>query len=210
METLVAMTSGLTDIDEAVRHFAKGGMVLLLDDPGREGEADLLQAAEFCSGESLNFMTRYARGLVTLAINADRLKELDLPLIEPRYAPPHAPRFAVPVDYTIGTTTGVSAYDRAATIRAMLDPAAQPEHFARPGHVFPLAASAGGPQARGGHTEGAVGLAQLAGLYPAVVMCELMDEDGRMATRDKAIAFAAEHGISIVSVAQVTEALERR
>jgi 3,4-dihydroxy 2-butanone 4-phosphate synthase len=170
----------------------------------------LLQAAEFASGESLNFMTKYARGLVTLAIKAERLEELELPLIEPRYAPPHAPRFAVPVDYTPGTTTGVSAFDRAATIRAFLDPEAKPEHFARPGHVFPLAASAGGPQARGGHTEGAVGLAQLAGLYPAVVMCELMADDGRMATRDGAVAFARERGIPLVTVAQVTEALEER
>ena len=201
------MTSGLADINETIRHFAGGGMVLLLDDPGREGEADLLQAAQFCTGESLNFMTIHARGLVTLAINAARLVELDLPLIEPRYAPPHAPRFAVPVDYTPGTTTGVSAFDRAATIRAFLDPGAKPEHFARPGHVFPLAATAGGPQARGGHTEGAVGLAQLAGLYPAVVMCELMAADGRMATRDQAQAFSHQQGIPLATVAQVTEAL---
>jgi 3,4-dihydroxy 2-butanone 4-phosphate synthase len=204
------MTSELTDIDEAVRRFAAGGMVLLLDDPGREGEADLLQAAQFCTGESLNFMIKHARGLITLALDAERLKELELPLIEPRYAPPHAPRFAVPVDYTPATTTGVSAYDRAATIRAFLDPEAKPEHFARPGHVFPLAASAGGPQARGGHTEGAIGLAKLAGLEAAVVMCELMDEDGRMATHDKARAFAQEHGMPLVTVAQVTEALDRR
>ncbi len=203
------MSAELTDIEEAIRHLAQGGFVLLLDDPGREGEADLLQAAEFCTGESLNFMTKYARGLVTLAIKAERLEELELPLIEAHYAPPHAPRFAVPVDYTPGTTTGVSAYDRAATIRAFLDAKAKPEHFARPGHVFPLAASAGGPQARGGHTEGAVGLAQLAGLYPAVAMCELMDDDGRMATRDRALAFAEEHEMPLVTVAQVTEALSR-
>ncbi len=201
------METELTDIEQAVRHFATGGFVLLLDDPGREGEADLLQSAQFCTGESLNFMIKYARGLVTLAIRAERLEELELPLIEPRYAPPHAPRFAVPVDYTPGTTTGVSAFDRAATVRAFLDPTARPEHFARPGHVFPLAATAGGPQARGGHTEGAVGLAQLAGLYPAVVMCELMDEDGRMATRDQAAAFAQQHGIPLVTVEQVTVAL---
>jgi len=185
-------------------------MVLLLDDPAREGEADLLQAAQFCTGESLNFMITHARGLITLAITPSRLEALDLPLIEPRYAPPHAPRFAVPVDYTPGTTTGVSAYDRAATIRAFLDPEAKPEHFARPGHVFPLAASAGGPRARAGHTEGAVGLAELAGLYPAVVMCELMDEDGRMATREKAEAFACKHGIPLVTVAQVSAALAKR
>ena len=204
------MNVGLTDIGQAIRRFAEGGFVLLLDDPGREGEADLLQPAQFCTGESLNFMIKHARGLVTLAIKAERLEELELPLIEPRYAPPHAPRFAVPVDYTPGTTTGVSAYDRAATIRAFLDPEAKPEHFARPGHVFPLAASAGGPQARGGHTEGAVGLAQLAGLYPAVAMCELMDDEGRMATRDRAMAFAREHDIPLVTVAQVTEALSAR
>jgi 3,4-dihydroxy-2-butanone 4-phosphate synthase len=167
----------------------------------------LLQAAQFCTGESLNFMTKHARGLITLAIKAERLEELGLPLIEPRYAPPHAPRFAVPVDYTPGTTTGISTFDRAVTIRALLDPEAKPEHFAVPGHVFPLAASVGGPSARGGHTEGAVGLAQLADLYPAVVMCELMAENGRMATRDQAQEFTRLHGIPLVTVAQVTEAL---
>lgn len=204
------MDSSLSDIYEAAREFAQGRMVLLLDDPDREGEADLLQAAQFCTGESLNFMITHARGLVTLAITPSRLEELDLPLIEPRYAPPHAPRFAVPVDYTPGTTTGVSAYDRAATIRAFLDPDAKPEHFARPGHVFPLAASAGGPRARAGHTEGAVGLAELAGLYPAVVMCELMDEAGRMATREKAETFARKHHLPLITVAQVSEALAAR
>lgn len=204
------MNAGLCDIEKAARHFAAGGMVLLLDDPGREGEADLLQAAQFCTGESLNFMIKHARGLITLALDARRLQELDLPLIEPRYAPPHAPRFAVPVDYTPGTTTGVSAYDRAATIRAFLDPQARPEHFARPGHVFPLAASAGGPRDRAGHTEGAIGLARLGGLPAAVVMCELMDDDGRMATPEQAAVFARQHGLPLVTVAQVTAALEKR
>ncbi len=185
-------------------------MVLLLDDPDREGEADLLQAAQFCTGESLNFMIRYAHGLVTVALAETRLQELDLPLIERRYAPPHAPRFAVPVDYTPGMTTGVSAYDRAATIKALIDPEARPEDFARPGHVFPLAASSGGPLQRGGHTEGAVGLAQLAGLYPAVVMCELMDEDGHMAVGPAVEAFSSQHQIPLVTVAQIAEARPRR
>lgn len=202
------MTPHLADISQAVAHFARGGMVLLLDDPGREGEADLLQAAQFCTAESLNFMITHARGLITLALSATRLVELDIPLIEPRHAPPHAPRFSVPVDYTPGVTTGISAHDRAATIRALIDPASRPEDFAQPGHVFPLAAHDGGPLKRGGHTEGAVGLARLAELQPAVVMCELMDEDGRMAALPTIEAFAQRHGLPVVSVAQVAAALE--
>jgi 3,4-dihydroxy 2-butanone 4-phosphate synthase len=201
------MTLPLTDISHAVAHFAQGGMALLLDDPGREGEADLLQAAEFCTGESLNFMIREARGLATVALVATRLEELDIPLIEPRHAPRHAPHFTVPVDYTPAVTTGISAFDRAATIRALLDPAARPEDFAQPGHVFPLAAHVGGPGERGGHTEGAIGLAMLAGLYPAVVMCELMADDGHMANVDAVRAFGARHGLPVITVAQVAAAL---
>jgi 3,4-dihydroxy 2-butanone 4-phosphate synthase len=203
------MAPHFTDISQVVAQFAEGGMVLLLDDPAREGEADLLQAAQFCTGESLNFMIKYARGLVTLALDAARLEALDIPLIEPRHAPPHAPRFTVPVDYTPAVTTGISAYDRAATIRALLDPQARPEDFAQPGHVFPLAAHAGGPLQRGGHTEGAIGLTQLAGLYPAVVMCELMDEDGHMAHGGAIVAFCARHDLPLVTVAQVAQALAR-
>jgi 3,4-dihydroxy 2-butanone 4-phosphate synthase len=201
------MTIPLTDLAHAVEHFARGGMVLLLDDPGREGEADLLQAAEFCTGESLNFMVREACGLATVAIAAARLEELDIPLIAPRYAPRHAPRFTVPVDYTPAVTTGISAFDRAATIRALLDPAARPEDFAQPGHVFPLAAHVGGPGERGGHTEGAIGLSRLASLYPAVVMCELMAADGHMADVAGVVAFGARHGIPVVTVAQIAAAL---
>jgi len=202
------MTPHRTDIQEALMHFGRGGMVLLLDDPDREGEADLLQAAQFCTAESLNFMIREARGLVTLAIIAQRLEELGIPLIEPRHTPPHAPRFTVPVDYTPEVTTGISAQDRAATIRALLNPQARPEDFAQPGHVFPLAAHEGGPAQRGGHTEGAVGLARLAGVYPAVVMCELMDEDGSMAKLPAIEAFSQRHGVPVVTVAQVTAKLE--
>ena len=201
------MTLPLADISHAVAHFARGGMALLLDDPGREGEADLLQAAEFCTGESLNFMIREARGLVTVAVAAARLEELDIPLIAPRHAPPHAPRFTVPVDYTPAVTTGISAFDRAATIRALLDPAARPEDFAQPGHVFPLAAHVGGPGERGGHTEGAIGLSMLAGLYPAVVMCELMDDDGRMADMAAVQAFGTVQAIPVITVAQIAAAL---
>jgi 3,4-dihydroxy-2-butanone 4-phosphate synthase len=201
------MALRLSEISQAIEHFSQGGMVLLLDDPSREGEADLLQAAQFCTGESLNFMISSARGLITLAIVAKRLEELEIPLIEPRNAPPHAPHFTVPVDYTPAVTTGISAHDRAATIRALLNTSARPEDFAQPGHVFPLAAHEGGPGQRGGHTEGAIGLARLAGLYPAVVMCELMDEDGHMARGATLEAFSQRHGLPLVTVAQVTEAL---
>lgn len=201
------MTPTSTDISQVAERFARGGMVLLLDAPDREGEADLLHAAQYCTGESLNFMICHARGLVTVALTETRLEELSLPLIEPQYAPSYAPRFAVPVDYTPAVTTGVSAYDRAATIRALIDPQARAEDFARPGHVFPLSASGGGLRQRAGHTEGAVGLAQLARLYPAVVMCELMDEDGHMATGPTMEAFSRQHQIPLITVAQIAEAL---
>lgn len=181
-------------------------MVALLDAPEREGEADLLQAAEFVTGESLNFMVNHARGLITVAIAAQRLRELQIPLIQPRFSTANTPGFVVPVDYKPATTTGVSTFDRAATIRALIDPEAAPEDFARPGHVFPLAAAPNGLAQRSGHTEGAVSLARLSGLYPAVVMCEIMAPDGHMAAGATLAEFLAKHQIPLVTVEQVQQA----
>jgi len=190
-------------IHEIIEHFRRGGFVALLDAPDREGEADLLQAAEFVSGESLNFMAHHARGLVTVAITAQRLQELEIPLIEPRFASDNTPGFAVPVDYKPATTTGVSTFDRAATIGALIDSQTAPEDFARPGHVFPLAAAEHGLAQRAGHTEGAVALARLAHLYPAVVMCEIMAPDGHMAAGESLSGFVDAHQIPLVTVQQV-------
>lgn len=201
--------SALTPLDQAVSHFAAGGFVALLDHPEREGEADLLCAVEHITGEKVNFMITHARGLVTCAIEAQRLRALDIRLIEPRYHGENVPAFTEPVDYIPTTTTGVSAFERAATMRALLDPQARPEDFARPGHVFPLAADPRGLAGRRGHTEGAITLALMAGLQPAVVMCEIMAPDGHMAHEPQIIEFCRSLNIPLVSVPQILEALSR-
>ncbi len=172
------MPTTVTPLDKAVDHFRRGGFVALLDSANREDEADLLQAAQYVSGESINFMLTYARGLITVAMAPQRLTDLQIPVLEPQFGIENMPRFTMPVDYTPAVTTGVSAFDRAATIRALADGDTRPEDFARPGHVFPLAAAPKGLAERAGHTEGAVGLAQLAG-SPA--LCRSMHQ--RFTTR---------------------------
>ncbi len=197
----------LTPLAEVVEAFRTGGFVALLDRPDREGEADLLLAAQFATGEKINFMLTHARGLLTLAITPVRLRELDIRPIEPRYYGANFPAFTEPVDYTPACTTGVSAFERAATIRAIIDPATRAEDFMRPGHVFPLAASPGGLKQRGGHTEGAIALAQMCDLYPAVCMCEVMTPDGHMAEGEQLVEFSRRHGIALASTTQILEAL---
>jgi 3,4-dihydroxy 2-butanone 4-phosphate synthase/GTP cyclohydrolase II len=199
-----------TDVKQAIAALRAGDFVALLDHPEREGEADLLVAAQCATGEKLNVMITQARGLVTIAIVESRLEELAIPLLEPAHHGRNWPRFSAPVDYTIGTTTGVSAFDRAITAVALTDPAAQPEHFMRPGHLFPLAASPGGIAQRAGHTEGAVALAQAAGLYPAVVMCEMLAPDGQMARGQMLHDLIAEYGFAAVTVERVAEYLSRQ
>jgi 3,4-dihydroxy-2-butanone 4-phosphate synthase len=187
----------------AMKALRAGQFVALLDHPEREGEADLLLAAQFATGEKLNIMITEARGLVTVAVAASRLAELGIPLLEPAHCKDNWPCFAAPIDYTVGTTTGVSAFDRAITARALTDPNARPEDFARPGHIMPLAAAPGGIAERAGHTEGAVGLALAAGLFPAVVMCEMLAEDGTMARGQGLLDMIARYGYPAVSVQQV-------
>ena len=201
------MPTTVTPLDKAVEHFRRGGFVALLDSAKREDEADLLQAAEYVSGESINFMLTYARGLITVAMAPQRLSELQIPVLKPQFGIENMPRFTVPVDYTPAVTTGVSAFDRAATIRALADRATRPEDFARPGHVFPLAAAARGLAERAGHTEGAIGLAQLAGLTPVVAMCEIMAPDGHMATGATLQQFLENHSVPLVTVDQIAQAL---
>ncbi len=198
----------LTPLSETINRFRQGGFVALLDRPTREGEADLLVAAEHVTGEKINFMLTNARGLLTLAIIADRLRELDIRPIEPRYYKENCPAFTEPVDYNPAVTTGVSAFERAATVRAIIDPTTEPEDFMRPGHVFPLSADPGGLAAREGHTEGAIALAGMAGLYPAVCMCELMAPDGHMAKGEELFEFSRDHDIALASTVQIVEALQ--
>jgi len=197
----------VTPLDKAIDHFRGGGFVALLDSADREDEADLLQAAQYVTGESINFMLTHVRGLITVAMAPQRLNELQIPVLEQQFGIENMPRFTVPVDYTPAVTTGVSAFDRAATIQALANPAAHPEDFARPGHVFPLAAAPEGLADRTGHTEGAVGLAQLAELPPVVAMCEIMAPDGHMATGVTLQRFLETHNILLVTVAQIAHAL---
>ncbi len=197
----------VTPLDKAVEHFHQGGFVALLDSADREGEADLLQAAQYASGESINFMLTYARGIVTVAMTPQRLRELQIPVLEPQFGTKNMPRFTMPVDYTLAVTTGVSAFDRAATIRALADWDTRPEDFARPGHVFPLAAAEEGLADRAGHTEGAVTLAQLAELRPVVAMCEIMAPDGHMAVGATLQQFLKVHNVPLVTVEQIALAV---
>ncbi|NPV48998.1 MAG: 3,4-dihydroxy-2-butanone-4-phosphate synthase [Armatimonadetes bacterium] len=196
-----------TNIERALAALQAGELVALLDHPEREGEADLLLAAELATGEKLNEMISLGRGLVTIAMTEERLLALGIRLLDPMHCGPNWPRFAAPVDYTLGTTTGVSAFDRAVTARALADPDARPEHFARPGHLFPLAAAPGGLRERAGHTEGAVSLALLAGLRPAVVMCEMLAPDGHMARGPLLAELLQAHALPAVTVAEVAERL---
>lgn len=194
--------------EDAIAEFRAGRMVVIVDDTGREDEGDLAVAAEFATAEAINFLATHARGLVCLPIVGERLDRLDLPLIQPRTYP-GAAAFTVPVDAREGVTTGISAADRARTVQAMLDPGTQPWDLARPGHLFPLRYAEGGVLTRPGHTEASVDLAKLASLYPAAVICEVMNDDGTMARLPDLVPFARRHGLAMVSVAQLIERCSR-
>ena len=196
----------LTPLPEAIERFARGDYVALLDHPEREGEADLLLAVEHVTGEKLNFMAEHARGLINVAIDRLRLEELDIRVLEARFGGSNVPAFTEPIDYTPAVTTGVSFFERAATMKALIDPSSRPEDFMRPGHVAMLAAAPGGIGERAGHTEGAVTLAHLAGLYPAVIICEVMSADGHMARGAQVENFTRNLGIPLVSVEQLASA----
>jgi len=199
-------------VEEALEDYRAGKFVIIVDDAGRENEGDLAMAAEKVTPEAINFMATYGRGLICMPMLGERLDELKIPLM---VAPEQndasfGTAFTVSVDYKHGTTTGISAYDRAATVRALIDPGSKPEDFARPGHLFPLRYREGGVLVRPGQTEAAVDLAKLAGLYPAAVICEIMAPDGTMARLPYLEVFAAEHGLKIISVAQIAAYRRRR
>ena len=193
----------LATIEEAIQDYRDGKPVILVDDEDRENEGDLIVAAEKATPESVNFMVTHGRGLVCIPLTAQRLEELGLPMMVRDNTSRFTTAFTVTVDAAHGTTTGVSAFDRATTIRVMLDPATRPEDLARPGHIFPLRYQEGGVLVRAGQTEGSVDLAKLAGLYPAAVLCEIMKEDGTMARMPDLEVFAETHGLRIISVAQI-------
>jgi len=187
-------------IEEALEELREGRMVILVDDEDRENEGDLCIAAEKVTPEAINFMARYGRGLICLSLTPERVEALKLPMMADDNTSSFGTAFTVSVEAKRGVTTGISAHDRATTIRAAIDPATGPEDLARPGHVFPLRAKPGGVLQRAGQTEGSVDLARLAGLYPAGVICEIMNDDGTMSRVPELMKFAERHKVKIVTV----------
>ncbi|PAP75152.1 bifunctional 3,4-dihydroxy-2-butanone-4-phosphate synthase/GTP cyclohydrolase II [Rubrivirga marina] len=187
-------------IADAVDAIRNGRLAVVVDDEDRENEGDLIGAAELVTPDLVNFMATEARGLMCVSVTRERAAALDLPMMEQANSSLHDTPFTVSVDYRHGTTTGISAADRAKTIRALADPSARPTDFARPGHIFPLRAQTGGVLRRAGHTEAAVDLARLAGLRPAGVLIEIMDTDGTMARVPSLRAFADRHGLPLVTI----------
>lgn len=199
------MTSPFSAISEAIDTFKAGRILIVIDDEDRENEGDFIMAAERVTPESINFMARYGRGLICVPTTRERLEELKIPSMVSENTAILGTRFTVSVDAVNGTTTGISAYDRAATVRVFVDPDARPEDLARPGHVFPLQAYEGGVLRRAGHTEAAVDLARLAGMYPAGVLCEILDDDGTMARLPRLIEIAKEHDLKIITIKHLIE-----
>jgi 3,4-dihydroxy 2-butanone 4-phosphate synthase/GTP cyclohydrolase II len=179
-------------------------MVVVADDPDRENEGDVLIAAQFVTPQAIAFMAREARGLICLSLPAERCDELALPLMVPAQSGPHSTGFAVSIEAATGVTTGISAADRARTIRVASHPESGPKDLVRPGHVFPLRARAGGVLERRGQTEAAVDLTRLAGLTPAGVLCEVMNDDGTMASGHQLSSFCRRHGLPLVTVEELS------
>lgn len=195
------MSSPFAPIEDAVAAIGRGEFVVVVDDADRENEGDLIIAAEHITADAIAFMVRHTSGVICLPVVGQRLDELHLPLMVADNTESQRTAFTVSVDVKQGTSTGISAADRAATIRAVIDPVTRPEDLARPGHIFPLRYREGGVLKRAGHTEAAVDLALGAGLYPAGVLCEIVNEDGTMARLEDLIRFAKEHDLLLVSIA---------
>jgi len=194
---------GLSSIPEAIEDIKAGKFVIIVDDEDRENEGDLAIAAEKVTAEAINFMTKHARGLICLPIIGQRLDELGIPLMVGDNTSRFSTAFTVSVEAKHRVSTGISAADRAETVKAVINPATKPEDLARPGHMFPLRAREGGVLVRAGHTEAIVDLARLAGLYPAGVICEIMNEDGSMARLPQLEVMSEKYGIKIVTVADL-------
>ncbi|MCX8044975.1 MAG: bifunctional 3,4-dihydroxy-2-butanone-4-phosphate synthase/GTP cyclohydrolase II [Desulfobacterota bacterium] len=190
-------------VKKAIEEIKKGNMVILTDDENRENEGDLTMAAEKVTPEAINFMAKYGRGLICLSLTEERCKQLDLPMMVSENTSSFHTAFTVSIDARRGTTTGISAADRAVTILTAIADDTRPEDLARPGHVFPLRAMPGGVLRRAGQTEGSVDLCRLAGLKPAGVICEIMNEDGTMARMPQLEEFARRHNLHIVTIADI-------
>jgi 3,4-dihydroxy 2-butanone 4-phosphate synthase / GTP cyclohydrolase II len=209
-------TGPFSRIEDAVEAIGAGRMVIVVDDEDRENEGDLTIAAEKITPEAINFMARFGRGLICVSLTPERLDELEIPLMVTQNTARFDTAFCVPVEAKGRTTTGISAADRAATVQALIDPATRPADLARPGHMFPLRARPGGVMVRAGQTEAAVDLARIAGLYPAGVICEIMNDDGTMARVPELTKFTKKHGLPMITIADLikyrirTESLVKR
>jgi 3,4-dihydroxy 2-butanone 4-phosphate synthase/GTP cyclohydrolase II len=190
-------------IPEAIEEIRQGRIVIVVDDADRENEGDLIMAAERVSPEAIAFIVRHTSGVICMPVIGERLDELEIPLMVAANTDSRRTAFTVSVDARAGVTTGISAADRARTIQAIIDPATQPVDLSRPGHIFPLRYREGGVLKRAGHTEAAVDLARLAGLYPAGVLCETVNEDGTMARLPDLGVFARTHGLKLISIADL-------
>lgn len=204
------MPKPFDDIEEAIRDIKKGKFVILVDDEDRENEGDLVIAAEKVTPQAINFMARHARGLICLTLTPERVEELHLPQQAVENTAAFGTAFTVSIDARKDITTGISAADRATTIHVAIDPKSKPTDLARPGHIFPLKAVQGGVLRRAGQTEGSVDLARLAGLRPAGVICEIMNEDGTMARVPELAKFAKMHKLKMVTVKALIEYRMRR
>ncbi len=199
------MAHQFNTIEEAIEAIRAGEVIIIVDDEDRENEGDFVCAAEKTTPDIVNFMVRHGRGMVCVPLTEERMDQLQLGMMVDGNTALHGTNFTVTVDYLHGTTTGISASDRAATIRSLADPATSPADLARPGHIFPLKAVPGGVLRRAGHTEAAVDLARMAGLQPVGVVCEILKEDGTMARTTELVAAAKHFGLKIIAVNQLIE-----
>jgi 3,4-dihydroxy 2-butanone 4-phosphate synthase/GTP cyclohydrolase II len=196
---------GFTKIEKALEDLQKGKILIVIDDEDRENEGDFIMAAEKVTPEAINFMTKFGRGIVCLALTEKRAEDLELEYMVNYNTALHGTAFTVTIDARSGTTTGVSAFDRAVTIKKAIHPETLPEDLARPGHIFPLIGKPGGVLRRAGHTEAVLDLTQLAGLQPAGVLCEILDDDGQMARVPRLEQIAREHDLHIMTIADLIE-----
>jgi len=199
----MSTSSAFTDVPAAIDELRAGKMIVIVDDEDRENEGDLMLAAEKVTPEDINFMAKYGRGLICLTLTEERLEHLRIAPMSVENTSNYGTAFCEAIDAREGVTTGISAYDRAHTIRVAIDPRTRPSDLARPGHVFPLRARKGGVLVRAGQTEASVDLARLAGLVPAGIICEIMREDGTMARVPDLVAFCGTHGLKILTVAEL-------
>ncbi len=196
-------TEKFDTVSEAIEAIANGEFVIVVDDTDRENEGDLIIAAEKITTEQMAFLVRHTSGLVCVAMGEERLRELQLPQMVTQNSDPFRTAFTVSVDYKHGTTSGISAAERALTLRKLADPSTRANDFLRPGHIFPLRARLGGVLERPGHTEAAYDLAAMAGLSPAGVLCEIVNEDGSMARRPDLLRFAKQYGLKAITIADL-------